>query len=180
MSKLVRLLVLVALVALAAGAGAGTGAATVAPLGGGGGANFKAELDDPVPYGGGDCCIVFWYGQAVPVSVKHIGSVLFSAYVSQCTGEFLDVCSPSTYIALSFYDGDSTLVLECDAPNIGTLTTIDGVPTLAVEGTWSVQPGATGRFANYEGSGACSMVQSPTQTIPTAEHFTLTGTLKKH
>ena len=177
MSKLVRLLVLVALVAVASGTGAGAGAAGAARLGGG---NFKAALDDPVPYGGGDCCIVFWYGQAVPVSVKHIGSVLFSAFVSQCTGEFLDVCSPSTYIALLFYDGDSTLVLECDAPNVGTLTTIDGVPTLTVEGTWSVQSGATGRFANYEGSGTCSMVQSPAQTLPTAEHFTLTGTLKKH
>jgi len=174
-SKLVRLLVLVALVAVASGGAAGTAGA--AP---GGGGNFKVELDDPVPYGGGDCCIVFWYGQAMPVSVKRIGSVLFSAYVAQCTGEFLDVCSPWTHIALSFYDGDSTLVLECDAPNTGTLTTIDGVPTLDVEGTWSVQPGATGRFANYEGSGTCSMVQSPAQTIPTAEHFTLTGTLRKH
>jgi hypothetical protein len=176
LSNLMRLLVLVALLAVASGAGAaGTGAAGAARLGG----NFKLELDDPVPYGGGDCCIVFWYGQAVPVSVKHIGSVLFSAYVEQCSGEFLDVCSPSTYIALSFYDGDSTLVLECDAPNTGTLTTVDGVPTLRVDGSWSVQAGATGRFANYEGSGACSMVQSPAQTLPTSEHFSFTGMLKR-
>src|SRR5437764_14574381 len=111
-----RLLALLALVVVAAGAGAQAGAGGVARVAGG---NFKAELDDPVPYGGGDCCIVFWYGQATPVSVKRIGSVPFSAYVAQCTGEFLDVCSPWTHIALSFYDGDSTLVLECDAPNTG-------------------------------------------------------------
>jgi hypothetical protein len=171
-----RLLALLAVVVVAAGAGAQAGAGGVARVAGG---NFKAVLDDPVPYGGGDCCIVFWYGEAVPVSVKRIGSVLFSAFVSQCTGEFPDVCSPSTYIALSFLDGDSTLVLECDAPDAGTLTTIDGIPTLAVEGTWSVQPGATGRFASYKGSGTCSMALSPVGTVPTAEHFTLTGNLKK-
>ena len=142
--------------------------------------NFHADIATGYTYGQGDCCLEWWYGTSTPVSLPHVGPATLSTYFIQCFSTY--VCSaPNSQLTLTFEakDGDK-LVLQGYAPNLGTFT-LDGTSfEIAVDGTWTVDPSSTGRFAAFDGSGTFSFVLDGMFDVPTGpEHLTLDGTLKK-
>lgn len=167
---------LVGLVVLLGGA---TGAAA-SPPGTQTPTNLHTEIATGYGFATGDCCLDWFYGTSTPVNLPHAGPATLTTYFVQCHSTY--ACSgPNSELTLTFEaKNGGTLVLHGDAPNLGTFT-LDGTSfEIAVDGTWTVDPNSTGRFATFGGGGTFSFVLDGTFDVRGgSEHITLDGTLIK-
>src|SRR5437868_5625032 len=119
-------------------------------------ANFRVDTTTGIDFSQGECCAFWYFGTPTAVTVPRIGAATLTTFFIQCFA--VSVCTPqNSQLTLTFETkkGDQ-LVLLGYAPDLGTSTNTGSEFRLGVEGTWTVLPTSTGRFAGYTGSGTFS------------------------
>ena len=156
----------------------GAAAAASPALTSGGATNFRANVSTSIDFSQGECCAFWYFGHPTAVTLPRIGPATLTTFFIQCFA--VSVCTPqNSQLTLTFETkkGDK-LVLLGYAPNLGTATN-DGTDfRLDVDGTWTVQPDSTGRFAGYDGSSTFSLdLVQPAGSFGGSEHISLDGAL---
>ena len=141
--------------------------------------NFHTDIATGFGFSQGECCLYWYFGTPTAVNVPRVGPATLTTFFIQCFPDWL--CNPpNSQLTLTFdaKNGDK-LVLLGYAPNLGSATDDGTTFRLTVEGTWTVQPDSTGRFASYTGSGTFSFLLTQAFGSPSgSEQVTLDGTLK--